>query len=46
MSSSPHIDNTKKDILILGKGPTQVLEHTLIAETLYSINTVTKRNFA
>ena len=23
MSSSPHIDNKKKDILILGKGPTQ-----------------------
>ena len=45
MSSSPHIDNTKKDILILGKGPTQVLEHTLIAETLYSINTVTKKKF-
>ena len=31
MSSSPHIDN-KKDILILGKGPTQGLEHTLTAE--------------
>ena len=28
MSSSPHIDNKKKDILILGKGPTQRLEHT------------------
>ena len=23
MSSSPHTDNTKKDILILGKGPTK-----------------------
>ena len=23
MSSSPHIDSKKKDILILGKGPTQ-----------------------
>ena len=23
ISSSPHIDNKKKDILILGKGPTQ-----------------------
>ena len=23
MSSSPHIDNKKKDILILGKGPTK-----------------------
>ena len=31
MSSSPHIDNTKKDILILGKGPTQILEHTMTA---------------
>ena len=32
MSLSSHIDNKKKDILILGKGPTQVLEHTLTAE--------------
>ena len=38
MSSSPHIDNKKKDILILGKGPTLGLEHTLTAEKLYSIN--------
>ena len=38
MSSSPHINNKKKDILILGKGPTQGLEHTLTAEKLYSIN--------
>ena len=38
MSSSLHIDNKKKDILILGKGPTQGLEHTLTAEKLYSIN--------
>ena len=29
MSSSRKIDNRKKDILILGKGPTQGLEHTL-----------------
>ena len=43
MSSSPHIDNKKKDILILGKGPTQGLEHTLTAEKLYSIN-FTKQN--
>ena len=28
MSSSSHIDNKKKDILILGKGLTQGLEHT------------------
>ena len=38
MSSSSHIDNKKKDILILGKGPTQGLEHTLAAEKMYSIN--------
>ena len=31
MSSSPRIDNKEKDILILGKGPTQGLEHTLTA---------------
>ena len=46
MSSSAHIDNKKKDILVLGKGPTQGLEHTLIAEKIYSINfTVTKHKF-
>ena len=46
MSSSEHIDNKKKDILILGKGPTQGLEHTLTAEKMYSINfTVTKKKF-
>ena len=38
MSSSLHIDNKEKDILILGKGPTQGLEHTLIAEKLSLIN--------
>ena len=32
------IDNGKKDILILGKGPTQGFEHTLNAEKMYSIN--------
>ena len=32
MSLSTKIDNTKKDILILGKGSTQGLEHTLSAE--------------
>ena len=36
----------KKDILVLGKGPTQGLEHTLTAEKMYSINfTVTKKKF-
>ena len=29
MNSSTKIDDTKKDILILGKGPTQRLKHTL-----------------
>ena len=38
MSSYTHIDNKKKDILVLGKGPTQGLEHTLISEKMYSIN--------
>ena len=40
MSSSAHIDNKKKDILVLGKGPTQGLEHTLTSEKMYSINFV------
>ena len=35
MSSSSHIDSKKKYILILSKGPTQGLEHTLAAEKLY-----------
>ena len=44
MSSSAHIDNKKKDILVLGKGPTQGLEYTLNAEKMYSINfTVTNK---
>ena len=43
MSSSPHIDSKEKDILILGKGPTQGLDHTLSSEKLYSIN-FTKEN--
>ena len=38
MSSTTKIDNKKKDILILVKGPTQELEHTLSAEKIYSIN--------
>ena len=46
MSSSTKIDNRKKDILILGNGATQGLEHTLSAEKMYSINfTVTKKKF-
>ena len=38
MSSSTKIDNRKKDILILGFGPTQGLEHTLSSEKTYAIN--------
>ena len=46
MSSSAHIDNKKKDILVLGKGPTQGLENMLTAEKMYSINfTITNKTF-
>ena len=47
MSSSPHIDDKGKDILILGKGSTQGLgEHSLTTEKMYSNNfTVTKKKF-
>ena len=46
MSTSIHIDNKKKYILVLGRGPTQRLESTLTAEKMYSINfTVTKSKF-
>ena len=46
MSSSAHIDNKRKDVLVLGKGPTQGLEDTLTAEKIYSVNfTLTKRRF-
>ena len=38
MSLSTKIDNRKKDILILGKDPTQGLEHMPTAEKIYSIN--------
>ena len=45
MSSSAHIDN-KKNTLVLGKGQTHGLEHTLTAEKMYSINfTVTRKVF-
>ena len=43
ISSSTKIDNRKKDILILGKEPTQGLESTLSAEKTYSTN-FTKKN--
>ena len=46
MSSSAHIDNKKKDILVLAKAATQGLEHTLTAEKMYSISfTVTRKKF-
>ena len=44
MSSYIHIDNKKKDILVLRRGQTQGLESTLTAEKMYSINfAVTKK---
>ena len=43
MNSFTEIENMKKDILILGKGPTQRLEHMLSVEKIYSI-TFTKNN--
>ena len=44
MSSSSDIDNKKKVILVLGKGPAQGLEHILTAEKMYLINfTVTNK---
>ena len=46
MSSSTHTDNKKKSILVLGKEPTQGIEHTLTAEKRYSTNfTVTNNKF-
>ena len=38
MSSSVHLDNKKKDILILEKCLTQALEHALTSEKMYSID--------
>ena len=43
ISSPAHIDNNKKDILVLRRGPTQGLEHTLSAERMYSINFILTR---
>ena len=44
MSFSAHIDNKT---LVLGKGPTQGLEHILTAEKMYSINfTLTKKKIS
>ena len=38
MSSFVHVDNKRKDILILGKGPTQILNRTFSTEGKYTIN--------
>ena len=38
MTSSVHVDNRGKNILILGTGPTQGLNHTLTAEAKYPTN--------
>ena len=47
MSFSSHINKKKKYILVLGKGPTQGLEHTLTAEKCIPlILLLQKRNFA
>ena len=47
MSSSTHIDNKKRDILVVGKGPKQRLERTLTAEEMYSVNfAVTNQKFS
>ena len=44
MIFSANIDNKEKDILVLGIGPTQGLEHILTPEKMYSVNfTVTKK---
>ena len=47
MSSSVHIDNKKRDIFILGEGPTQGLDVTaLTAGEMYSFSfTETRRKF-
>ena len=43
MNFSVHINNKKKDILILGKSSTQGLEHTLTAKKMYSIKRCEKK---
>ena len=45
--SSSHINNKKKDILVLGKGPTQGFRTYFNCQKMYSINfTVTKKKFS
>ena len=38
MTSSAHIDNQKRNILVLGIGPKQGLKRTLTGEKMYSID--------
>ena len=46
MSFSAHIDCKKNNILVLGKRPTQALDHTSTAEKMYTIDfTVPKKKF-
>ena len=42
MSSSSKIGSRKRETLVLGKGPTQGLEHMLSAEKIYSVNFILK----
>ena len=43
-SSSVHVDNKGRHVLILSFGPTQGLgEHSLTAEKMYSVNFTVKR---
>ena len=44
MSSLIHIDNTKKDILVIGKGLADGLDNTLTAEKKCSINSTEQKN--
>ena len=44
MDSSVHIDNKKKDILILGKGPTQALDGTTLAAQKMCLINFTEHN--
>ena len=47
ISTCIHTDNKKKDISVIGRGPTQGLESTLTAEKMYSINfRVTKKKLS
>ena len=45
ISSYVHIDNKKKDTLVLGEGPTQDLDGTTLTEKKYSILLRVERNF-